>query len=184
MIKKPLYLLYGSENPFFYMKQFPDRFWLQFWPFWVPFWMQNGPNIDPESDVKTIMFSDTFLMDFELLWGPKGTTFSRRGRPLCSQFRCFCALAPSYRPFLTILGPSWPFWPHFGPIWLILGFLLGAFWTILDPSGEFVDILRDHFGPFRGSFVWLMLKVLDFKNPSACFRHGGGTGAHAPLDSI
>jgi hypothetical protein len=27
-----------------------------------------------------------------------------------------------------------------------------------------------------------MLKVLDFKNPSACFRHGGGTGAHAPLD--
>ena len=31
-------------------------------------------------------------------------------------------------------------------------------------------------------FVEIMLKFVVLKNPSACFRHGGGIGAHAPLD--
>ena len=29
-----------------------------------------------------------------------------------------------------------------------------------------------------------MLKFVVLKNPSACFRHGGGIGAHAPLDIV
>ena len=29
-----------------------------------------------------------------------------------------------------------------------------------------------------------MLKFVVLKNPSACFRHGGGIGAHAPLDHL
>ena len=57
---------------------------------------------------------------------------------------------------------------------------------ILDTSGSFRGSFWDHSGPFEVD-VWLlffriMLKFVVLKNPSACFRHGGGIGAHAPLD--
>ena len=64
------------KTRFFDMMQFSDRFWSQIWLFGIAFWCKMDPKIDPESDLKTILFSNTFFWwILAYFWHPKGRLF-------------------------------------------------------------------------------------------------------------
>ena len=45
-----------------------------------------------------------------------------------------------------------------------------------------VRTVLDHLRAIIGSFLLNHVEGFGLKNPSTCFRHGGGNGAHALLD--
>ena len=146
LLKNHLFYCMAAKTRFFNLMQFSDRFWSKFLHFGVPFWMQNDPKIDPESDLKTIMFSNTFFDGFWPLFdSQKGDVFTP-WTPPCGSF--FAPLAP-----LSLLRPpSWPFWAHLDhfetiwePNWLILGVVLGPFWSIWRRS---LDYFLNHVEDF------------------------------------